>query len=266
MAKFANDTPLSTTLGEWRMLVRRPKFWAVLGGVIIILSLVGPFGTFDALSLPQRLGYWAAVAAASFGIGFFVSMPAAIYAERVGLPDRLALVVGGIAAGVPVAWLNAGAVQLVFGGELLSQFWSILPYAIAICIIVVYLYELQDDPPTQAPPAIPTSRPDERPVASALLRKLPPELGRDIVCLQAQDHYVKVTTPNGSALVLMRFRDAVQDLAGLGGLRVHRSWWVRTSQIDRLVRRNGKWLLRSRLGGEIPVGRAYRKAVREAFG
>ena len=54
------------------------------------------------------------------------------------------------------------------------------------------------------------------------LDRLPPELGRDLVCLRMADHYVEVFTTSGSTLILMRFADAVAELESAGGLRVHR--------------------------------------------
>ena len=59
----------------------------------------------------------------------------------------------------------------------------------------------------------------------SFLRHLPDGVGRDIISLKAAEHYVEVTTTSGTALILMRFRDAVAELGNLG-IRVHRSHWV----------------------------------------
>ena len=47
-----------------------------------------------------------------------------------------------------------------------------------------------------------------------------------LIYLKTADHYVEAFTTAGSTLVLMRFADAVAELDGAGGLRVHRSYWV----------------------------------------
>ena len=41
-----------------------------------------------------------------------------------------------------------------------------------------------------------------------LLEQLPPHLGSEILYIQNEDHYIRVHTAHGSALLLMRLRDA----------------------------------------------------------
>ena len=264
MENRANDTPLGTTLRETRALVRSPRVWAVLAGVIAILSLTGPFDTYGEMSLVARVVYWTLVGLGSFGVGLFCSMITATWAERRGLNETPALLLGGVTAGVPISALNAAINRLVFGDDILAGFRDILPVAVPIAVIIAYLYELpalrRDGSKTG------TVSTAETGAVPALVRKLPPEIGRDIVHLQAQDHYVKVTTTKGSALVLMPLGDAARDLAGLDGLRSHRSWWVRKRHVAGLVRRKGRLLLRTSLGDDIPVGRAYRGQILRAFG
>ena len=263
MGNRAKDTALSFTRREMRSLIGHPQFWAVLLGVIAVLSLTGPFDTYGQLSLPARAAYWAAVGAGSFGLGMACSMLAACWAENAGLPAWPATVLGGLVAGLPVAIFNSALQHFAFGGGVLAATWSILPYAVAISAIVAFLYELQATRTTaMADLAVDNPAPAPTP---AWLAKLPPHLGRDIVHLQAQDHYVKVTTPQGSSLVLMRIGDAERDLAGLGGMRVHRSWWVSRRHATRLLRRNGQPYVVTSLGAEIPIGRAYRKHALSAL-
>ena len=68
----------------------------------------------------------------------------------------------------------------------------------------------------------------------------------------------------GSTLVLMRFVDAVGELDGAGGLRVHRSYWVASNHVEGTARRNGRTTLRLTGGHEVPVSRTYMAAVRAA--
>ena len=42
------------------------------------------------------------------------------------------------------------------------------------------------------------------------LQRLPLEMGRKIISLSMQDHYVRVTTDRGSVMILIRFSDAVK--------------------------------------------------------
>ena len=265
MDDFADDTPWSITLRELRGLAGSVRFWALLAGVIAVLSLSGPFNTFSTFSLPVRTVYWTLVAAGSFGVGIVVSTMTTVTLEEAGLPDRFSLLLGGLAAGIPVAGLNALLQSLFFGNGLGAEFGDVLPYALIISVIVAFLYELAWDEP-MLPSVDGEVNAAETAQDSVLVSKLPVELGKDVMHLQAQDHYVKVTTPRGSALVLMTLNEAERDLQSLGGMRVHRSWWVRRSHAARLHRRNGRLFVSLVGGTEIPVGRAYRNQVLAAFG
>ena len=54
-------------------------------------------------------------------------------------------------------------------------------------------------------------------------RRLSRTVSRDIVYLRVDDHYVQVSSTDGSCLILMRFADAVVELGDLG-MQVHRSY------------------------------------------
>ena len=96
---------------------------------------------------------------------------------------------------------------------------------------------------------------------SQFFKRLSPEVGRDIVYLKVSGHYVEVTASGGSDMILMRLADAVDALGGLG-MQVHRSYWASFKHMQRLVRREGRMLLRLTDGREVPVSRPYLKAVR----
>ena len=87
-------------------------------------------------------------------------------------------------------------------------------------------------------------------------RPLPPHLGRDLIALEMEDHYVRAHTAHGSTMILLRMRDAVAELDGIDGAQVHRSWWVARAAVTG-VRREGR-NVRLRLGQtlEAPVARA----------
>ena len=92
-------------------------------------------------------------------------------------------------------------------------------------------------------------------VDSQLAERLPTHLGRDVLALEMEDHYVRVHTTAGSTLVLMRMGDAVAELARVDGLRVHRSWWAARSAVQEVARTGRTVLLRLSNGLEVPVAR-----------
>ncbi len=95
-------------------------------------------------------------------------------------------------------------------------------------------------------------------------QRLPYEKRGALVRLEAQDHYLKVVTQAGEALILQRLSDALTELSGFDGLRVHRSHWIARDQVQKVSRREGKVILTLTDGAEVPVSRTYRAAVEEA--
>ena len=89
-------------------------------------------------------------------------------------------------------------------------------------------------------------------------------VSRDVICLEMDDHYVKVHTTGGSCLILMRFADAVAEL-GVLGMQVHRSHWVAHRHMLATVRRDGRTVLRVTGGRNVPISRPYLPAVRAAL-
>jgi hypothetical protein len=88
-----------------------------------------------------------------------------------------------------------------------------------------------------------------------LFARLPGRLGTEILCLQMEDHYVRVHTALGQEMILMRMRDAIAELDGLEGLQVHRSWWVARAAVQSWTRDGKTLTLVLRSGQEAPVAR-----------
>lgn len=107
-----------------------------------------------------------------------------------------------------------------------------------------------------APEAVPSGG------TPGFLARLPSQLGHDVIALQAQDHYLRVTTSEGSALILCRFSDAVAEMDAAAGIQVHRSYWVARSAIKRLQARDGRHQLLLGNGERVPVSRTYLEQVR----
>jgi DNA-binding LytR/AlgR family response regulator len=97
-------------------------------------------------------------------------------------------------------------------------------------------------------------QPAQTPVAA--LEQLPLRLGQRLICLQMEDHYVRVHTDTGSELVLSPLKDAIDALSGVEGLQVHRSWWVAREAVVRPLRRGRQVELELANGLLAPVSRA----------
>jgi hypothetical protein len=119
--------------------------------------------------------------------------------------------------------------------------------------------------PTDEAPRLPAEIPNAAP-AGVLLGRLPPALGRNLIALKAEDHYVRVYTDKGDTLVLCRINDAIAEAtaAGFEGLRVHRSWWVATKAV-RLAEVQGRGLQLTLANDlHVPVSQTYKEFVRRS--
>ena len=82
--------------------------------------------------------------------------------------------------------------------------------------------------------------------------------------MSAEDHYLRVRTDRGEALILMRLSDAVAACDGLDGARTHRSWWVARDAVEDIRKSDGRGVLVLKDGVEAPVSRTYYPALRDA--
>lgn len=81
--------------------------------------------------------------------------------------------------------------------------------------------------------------------------------------LSAEQHYLRVHTDCGEALILYRLSDAMRELGGLG-LQVHRSHWVAAGAVRAVVGPKSAPRLQLASGLEIPVSRSFRQSVEQA--
>jgi len=96
--------------------------------------------------------------------------------------------------------------------------------------------------------------------ATGMALSLP--VANDVLCLQMEDHYVRIHRPGGSTLELMPMAAAIARHGRPDGLRVHRSWWVARGAV-RAVRQDGRnWRLVLDNGLVVPVARGSIATVR----
>ena len=96
---------------------------------------------------------------------------------------------------------------------------------------------------------------------SGLLRLVRnPRVSASLEFIKAEGNYIDVQGAEGHELILYRFNQAVEDLAGVG-MQVHRSYWVRRTAVRDMQRsgKTGRVTLAS--GREIPVSAPYLAAA-----
>ncbi|HEX8307777.1 MAG TPA: LytTR family DNA-binding domain-containing protein [Allosphingosinicella sp.] len=246
----------------------------VLAAVGALLGLLAPFGS-DGLPAPQRLFFWVGFVLAGYLIFRPVSAVAGWLSDETRVPRWLAMLLTTVVASLPLATIIAFALTRLAGADFWSGSRFLLLYGqvalVGVSIHLLMLLVFGSAPRPAVPVPVPVTDADTAPHAglaaegdNPFLRRLPPALGRDLLSLQMQDHYVQAQTALGSALILMRFRDAVQEL-GDRGVQVHRSWWAAFEAMEGLERNGRSARLRLRGGLTLPVSRACLPAVREAL-
>lgn len=239
----------------------------------VLLAALGPFGTW-AMPFPARLVAWLLFAAGGYLCFRPVVGAGEVLAAHTRLPQPVALLLACGLAALPttllVAWAMAGmAVARLTLGALTGLYPQVLLVGIVATVIQLAVGRLAAQPgpePVAAPVGSPVASelpPDNVP-GERFLERLPPALGRDLLALEQEDHYLRAHTVLGSALLLMRMRDATTELDGIDGLRVHRSWWVARAAVVEVVRRDRAVALRLANGLETPIARTTVPALRAA--
>jgi hypothetical protein len=225
----------------------------------LLLGFAGPFGGDPPLSRPVRYAFWVGMVctgyAAALAAEKLVPRPSSLRPEL-----RLGAVVIGSA--LPLTFVAAWGISLVRPGHALGPLQlSALFGPVAVVQLAIVLTLLR---PSRAllPPATSGSRTSPGAISQALLSRLPNRLGKEVVALEAEDHYLRVHTALGSDLILMRLSDAMAAIGPDLGLQVHRSWWVAHDAILQFVRSEQRIYLKLTNGLLVPVGRTYSGAVR----
>ena len=259
--KFADLPPLQFTLREILAIIQNYRFWIGFAAVVIILTIAGPFGTLQSLNHAERLVYWSLHAVLTFFTGVFVAVFVISSLTKFGMKPQIAKALGAISVGFPVSiivWcLNQYGFSLDMGG--LPQYLRLLSYCLGISIAISLLYFLikGDEEDENSKPHIQKETP--------FLSRLSAHLGKNLLHITSQDHYVEATTDRGSELILIRFSDAVMELQNFAGIQIHRSHWIADEAVEQVQRKNGNLFILTKEGKEFPVSRSNAKLVRERF-
>ncbi|GGX63623.1 hypothetical protein GCM10007385_35980 [Tateyamaria omphalii] len=94
----------------------------------------------------------------------------------------------------------------------------------------------------------------EPPLRSAI-PSAPMRLGDDVIHVEAQDHYVTITTADGHATLKLSFSECVNALKGFHGMQCHRSHWVRFKHVKKIKAAGSAYTCTLGNGSAIPVSR-----------
>lgn len=239
---------------------------AVLSALAIVFALLGPFGTY-AQPMGWRLLNWLV-----FIVGGYLCFRPIIFASdalsRVsGLPFWATRAPASLVASFPVTilvalWL-AGPRWREVRFSALAELYPMVLLIGAAMIAVYSLVERRDPVTAQTEAASTVPEPAGEDVdGNPLFDRLPPALGRGVLCVKNEDHYVMIFTRHGNALILLRLSDAVAALEQFEGAQVHRSWWVARGAIAGAQRQGRSLFLQLVNGEHVPVSRSMAATLR----
>lgn len=246
-----------------------------------VLAILAPWGT-RYIGWPWIWMYWTGLIAFGWGAVQASSMLVRRWSSNLR-PLMANLVIGAIAS-VPITIAVQAVGYMMFNFTSGAVSWVINYFYVGIITaIMITLGELVrraraggPDTPNPAPGPAPVEREptgradvpnaaDDRPGETRFTPRLPWHLQQaQILAVASEDHYIRVYTDGGDCLILMRLADAICELDGLEGMRVHRSWWVARAGIAASAREGARITLTLTNGTTTPVSRTYAPAVREA--
>ncbi len=249
----------------------------------VLMTALGPFGTYNAMETPARALYWFSV----IGLIWLQSDLVTRFLERAlaGRLPRPNLTLPVIAASIVA--LPATAVVVVITELMIPaaqiSLWQMLWQVFVVLLVFSLAFnnlggatieaaaegealeaERRMEEERLRDEARAAAKPDITPPDASFRRRFPPGLTGRLLCLEMEDHYLRIHTDKGSDIILMRMADAERELADVEGMRVHRSWWVAREAVTGMVRDGPRLLLRLENGVDIPVGKTYRPALKDA--
>ncbi len=222
--------------------------WAL---ITLLCALAGPFGTHEAMLLPGRLGYW--------GVVVGVSLAGSVIVSKIPQRGTIGSVVAWagfvLVLALCVSLLNTVLFPIEWGWANFLQLLMNIGVSVVVINGLAALVRRLQGPPEVSVAADPAER---------FLRRLPIAVRAPLVRIEAQDHYLMVVTEAGSATILMRLGDAVEELEGLEGIQPHRSHWVALKGVVARHRAGNRDVLEMSDGAEVPLARNRRAAAKEA--
>jgi len=249
------DTELRFAIREWLVRLRNWRLFVALTGVIFVFTWLAPFGTDARLSGWELPLYWTLAIGLNSPLGALVLPMSVFFARTAAWPEWVGVLVGALLVALP----GTGVVLLLEAwlAAPLTMAWDLAyVYASVALVHVIIGYLTQEALQRRQPLAAHKAQ-----HLAPFLARLSPSLGPNLLHLRMRDHYVEANTDAGSELILMRFGDALNEVEGIEGARVHRSHWVARSAVRRLLREDGKMTLELTNGTRVPVSRSYRQAA-----
>ena len=227
----------------------------------LILSLIGPFGTFTVLNPVGSLAFWFSVTAlAIILLGFVMFVTRRVFGaehsrfffDAIQTPMFAVLYIEPLHR--LIIWHADGAE--VFDKPA-TAFVIIVTTLLLIGVREVIIALRQSGARSSRAVRVETAESAPCPLTD----RLPQGAERDIWAVTSQNHHVIVRGRTRECTVLLRFSDALRALANRQGIQVHRSHWVADEAVAAWMRDGHRLTLVLHDGHSVPVSKTFIEAV-----
>ncbi len=237
--------------------------WATLAGLAFGLS--GPFGSYEG-NFFYRLIYWTSVFWIGSIVAWVCTVTGFVLGPRKGFPALFSTMTILVVACVPLAALDAAITSLFWplrasNMKALEWYGLTLGVTVAWALILAWI-ELGGPGKFRMSTKARASSPPEFAMLDRAGRAglpggagLPDHILLSAMCLQMEDHHIRVHVHGGSHLHYGVMRDVVAELDERRGLRVHRSWWVEKGAVQGWYKDDRTVTLVLKNGLHVPVAR-----------
>jgi len=219
----------------------------------LLISLSGPFATFGTTSPTLSMVYWSGligtaivVATAVCEIVKNITKESRTHGRDLRVSLTFALIYG------PMFWLFVHKMTAEHD-PIHFPLWQTTLYIAVLCYGILYIRRIVgvgDEPVVIHP---------------RLAQRLGGLKNAKIARISGRDHYVDIHLTSGDVRpVLMRFSDAIDELQGVEGVRVHRSHWVAKRAVVGVAREKGRLFLVTSDSARVPVSRGFRGHAQQA--
>lgn len=267
---FVNSTLVQLTLRRWKHLNDNPRFHFVLIALILVGTVMDPFGMNHDRSFIDRFVFSLSACLILTSIAIVIIPPAQIFLEMKGIRRKFAIVMACSLANFAMVpaylWLLSTRFEQMPPNIRVVELFILVSLLISFLSYRILGLKFSDRTPEEKAAAF-NAKGElgscyANPSICAVQAKIPVHKRGIILSMIAHDHYVQINTDKGSELILMRLSDAVDICESENGIRIHRSAWVSREGIKTLKKEGRRTLVVAPCGRELPVSRSAESSLR----
>lgn len=225
---------------------------------VFVLSYLGPIGTYEAFSLPERVAYWGTLVLVN-GFIFELTVPWFLYDKSLSRKlSRWPRFCFGILCGSFIATWVVILVEFVTRAPIEI---ALVPFVFMSVTIIASIIGIVSFMPPFVQSAESSAGPDIDFQRIEFFEKHPKLKGLRIHWVEMEDHYARVVTEAQQHLLHITMTDLERQLENYPGMRIHRSIWVAYDQVGSVSRQGRAMHVTVNDGTDLPVGTTYRKRV-----